>query len=38
MAVADIASLRRCTVLSASLLFFLRESRNGTDQEQCNDA
>lgn len=38
MAVSDIASLRRGTVLRASLLFFLRESRNGTDQEQCKNA
>jgi hypothetical protein len=38
MAVADIASLWGSTVLSASLLFFLRESGNGTDQEHCENA
>ena len=38
MAVADVASLRRAPVLIASVLLFLRESGNGTDQEQCKNA
>lgn len=36
MAVADVASLRRASVLIAVVLF-LRESGNGTDQKQCKN-
>jgi hypothetical protein len=38
MAVADVASLWRASVLSASVRFFLSESRNGTDQKHCKNA
>ena len=38
MAVADVASFGRTSVLSASVLFFLRESRYGTDQKHCQNA